>query len=79
MKHANVYEAKTHLSRLIDRAAAGEEIVITRHGRPVARLGPVAERAKPRTLGRLRGRIRMSRDFDAALPEELLAAFEGRS
>lgn len=79
MARINVYQAKTQLSRLLDRAEAGEEIVITRHGRPVARLGPVRAEAEPRRLGRLRGRIRMSADFDAALPEEILAGFEGRS
>jgi len=75
----NVYQAKTQLSRLLDRAAAGEEIVITRHGRPVARLGPVRETRQARKLGSMRGRIRMRKDFDAPLPEEILAAFEGRS
>lgn len=75
----NVYEAKTHLSRLLDRAQGGEEIVITRHGRAVARLGPVQARAEPRKLGRLRGRIRMRADFDSPLPEEILASFEGRT
>lgn len=79
MESINVYEAKTHLSRLLDRAEAGEEILITRYGRPVARLGPVRERTRPRTLGRLRGRIRVSPDFDAPLPDEILEAFEGRS
>jgi prevent-host-death family protein len=79
MAEVNVYEAKTHLSRLLDRAEGGEEIVITRHGRPVARLGPLREQPRTRKLGRLRGRIRMSEDFDAPLPDELLEAFEGRS
>ena len=79
MTRVNVYEAKTHLSRLLDRAQSGEEIVITRHGQPVARLGPVRTKAAPRRLGRPRGRIRMKADFDAPLPEEILAAFEGRS
>ncbi|MGH2785549.1 MAG: type II toxin-antitoxin system Phd/YefM family antitoxin [Actinomycetota bacterium] len=79
MTEVNVYEAKTHLSRLLDRAAEGEEIVITRHGRPVARLGPIRGQMKSRKLGSMRGRIRMSDDFDAPLPEEILAAFEGRS
>ena len=76
--HVNVYEAKTHLSRLIARAQAGEEIVITRHGRPVARLGPIASRKKPRKLGIMAGKVRVARDFDAPLPEEVLAAFEGK-
>lgn len=78
MKSVNVYDAKTHLSRLLERAEAGEEILITRHGRPVALLGPVRDRPKARPLGRLRGRIRMSRDFDAPLPDEIMAEFEGR-
>jgi prevent-host-death family protein len=73
----NVYEAKTHLSRLIDRAQAGEEVIITRHGRPVARLGPVQPKREPRKLGLLAGRVRVRKDFDAPLPEEILAAFEG--
>ena len=72
----NIYAAKTHLSRLIDQVNAGEEIVITRHGRPVARLVP-AEAAKPRKLGTLKGQIWMSDDFDAPLPDEVLKLFEG--
>lgn len=78
MATINIYAAKTGLSRLIDRAEAGEEIVITRHGRPVARLVPAHEVPKrPRKLGRLAGRIRTRRDFDAPLPEEILRSFEG--
>jgi prevent-host-death family protein len=72
----NVYAAKTHLSRLIDQVNAGEEIVITRHGRPVARLVPVSDRPK-RKLGTLAGKIWMSEDFDAPLPDEELKLFEG--
>ena len=74
-----MYAAKTHLSRLLDRAAKGEEVVITRNGRPIARLVPVAALRAPRKLGGLRGRIRIADDFDAPLPDELLDAFEGRS
>ena len=73
----NVYAAKTQLSRLIDRAMAGEEIVITRHGKPVARLVSAEGVREPRTLGLLRGRVRIGADFDAPLPEDLLAAFSG--
>lgn len=75
----SVYEAKTHLSRLLDRAAAGEEIILTRHGRPVARLGPIHQRRSARKLGVLKGRVRVGRDFDAPLPEEVLAEFERRT
>ena len=77
MAICNVHEAKTHLSRLIDRAAAGEEIIIARAGRPVARLGPLTAVTRPRRPGLLKGKIRMSKDFDAPLPAELLSAFHG--
>ena len=73
----SVYAAKTHLSRLLDRAARGEEVVITRNGKPVARLAPVEQRRAPRKLGALRGKIRVAADFDAPLPKEILALFEG--
>jgi prevent-host-death family protein len=73
----NVYEAKTHLSQLLDRAAAGEEIVIARAGRPVARLVALAEpgtqRRKP---GGWRGKVSIAPDFDE-LPGEVEAAFLG--
>jgi len=73
----NVYEAKTHLSQLIDRAAAGEEIVIARAGRPVARLVPLADLpSRRRSPGAWRGRVRISDDFDE-LPGEIDAAFRG--
>lgn len=72
----NVYEAKTHLSQLIDRAAAGEEIVIARAGRPVARLVALADRPRPREPGAWRGRVRVAADFDE-LPSEQDAAFRG--
>ena len=73
----SVYAAKTQLSRLLDRATRGEEVVITRHGKPVARIVPVDRRRTPRKLGALRGKIRVTADFDAPLPEEVLALFEG--
>lgn len=75
MDVVNVQEAKTHLSRLLDRVAAGEEIILARAGTPVARLAPLA--VTPRRPGRGRGRIRMADDFDGPLPDELLDAFEG--
>ena len=75
MSIVNVHHAKTHLSRLLDQVSAGDEIVIARSGRPIARLVPISQ--EPRKPGRLKGRIQMAEDFDAPLPEELLAAFEG--
>ena len=75
--NVSVYDAKTNLSRLLDRAANGEEIVITRNGRPVAKLVPPTPVRKPRKLGLLKGKIRIAKDFDAPLPEDVLEAFEG--
>lgn len=71
----NVHAAKTHLSRLIDRAAAGEEIVIARHGKPVARLVAWHPPNEPRTPGLLRGRFEIAPDFDAPLPAEAVREF----
>ena len=65
----NVHAAKTHLSRLIDRAAEGEEIIIARAGKPVARLAPLEVDRKPRRPGLMRGRITIPKDFDAPLPK----------
>jgi prevent-host-death family protein len=73
----NIHEAKTHLSRLVDRAASGEEIIIARSGRPIARLVPIVPPGKRRTFGRMRGKIRVADDFDAPLPDDVLADFHG--
>ncbi len=74
----NVYEAKTHLSQLLDRAAAGEEIIIARAGRPIARLVALAESSpRRRTPGAWRGQVSMTGDFDE-LPAEIDAAFRGQ-
>jgi prevent-host-death family protein len=72
----NIHEAKTHFSRLVERAAAGEEIIIARSGKPVARLVPLEDVEKPRVFGRMRGKIRVADDFDAPLPDEILDRFE---
>jgi prevent-host-death family protein len=74
----NIYAAKTQLSRLVDQVNAGEEVVITRHGRPVARLVPAGEQNPTRKLGTLKGKVWMSDDFDAPLPNDLQGLFEGR-
>lgn len=76
MYQASVHEAKTHLSRLLRRAADGEEVIITRAGRPVARLVPIEEN-RP-VFGIDEGRYVVPDDFDAPLDEEFLRAFEGR-
>jgi prevent-host-death family protein len=75
----NIGAAKARLSRLLGDAAKGEEIVITKAGRPVARLLPFATTARlQRRLGGLAGKIRVADDFDARLPDDILDAFEGR-
>lgn len=74
-KSVGVHEAKTNLSRLLELVAAGEEIVITRRGEEVARLVP-ARGAGARRFGIDRGRYAVPDDFDAPLPDEILAAFE---
>ncbi len=71
----NVHEAKTHLSRLLERVERGDEIVIARAGTPVARLVRVAADIR-RQLGRDRGLVTIAADFDAPLPAEVLADFE---
>lgn len=71
----NLYDAKTSLSQLVDRAAAGEEIVIAKAGKPLARLVPIQAAALPRRPGAWKGRVRIADDFDAPLPCELAAAF----
>jgi prevent-host-death family protein len=76
MVQVNVYEAKTNLSRLLERVESGEEVVIARAGRPVARLTAYRGRAVRRRPGAWRGRVRISDDFDE-LPPELEAAFRG--
>jgi len=80
MRTVNIDAAKTHLSRLVDDAAGGEEIIIARGGHPVARLVPLeATTSRPRRqLGRLAGRFTVPADFDGPLPTDLLDAFERR-
>ena len=78
MDTVNLYDAKTHLSNLVDRAAAGEEVLIGRHGKPVARLTRLLKATRQVRFGLLKGRVRIAADFDAALPDDVVAAFEGR-
>ena len=78
MDTVNIHEAKTHLSRLVETAAAGGEVVIAKNGVPRARLVPL-ERVRKLKFGVLKGKIRYPDDFDAPLPAAVLAAFEGRT
>jgi prevent-host-death family protein len=78
MRSINIHEAKTHLSRLVDEVSAGEEIIIAKAGKPMARLIPFQRRSGRRRLGALAGRFRVPDSFDAPLPPEVLDDFEGR-
>ena len=75
MDAVNLYEAKTKLSQLVERAAAGEEIIIAKAGRPLARLVPLAKRTTPRPLGLLAGQVEIGDDFDDPLPKEIMRHF----
>jgi prevent-host-death family protein len=77
MKTVNIHEAKTQLSRLLARVERGEEVVIARAGRPVARLLPFSPKGAARELGHDRGTVIISPDFDAPLPPDILRDFEG--
>jgi prevent-host-death family protein len=78
METVNIHQAKTQLSKLVERAAAGEEIVIAKAGKPVARIVPLAPASSPRKPGLLKGKIRIGKNFDDPLADSVLAAFEGR-
>lgn len=79
-KILNLYDAKTNLSALVEEAAAGEEIVIAKNGKPRARLVPLAAEPMPvRQAGLYKGRIWMSDDFDAPWPEDIRRALEGEN
>jgi prevent-host-death family protein len=74
----NIYEAKSKLSQLVAQAAAGEDVIIGRSGKPVARLTQIEEKKRVIRFGLLKGKIKIAKDFDAPLPHEVIAAFEGR-
>jgi len=77
MRTLNIHDAKTNLSRLVDEVNAGDELVIAKAGKPMARLVPIKKAMSARKPGFLKGKIRIAADFDAPLPEELQTAFEG--
>ncbi len=78
-KAFNIHEAKTHFSKLVDQAAAGEEIIIAKAGKPVAKLvsidAQVIKEKKPRKIGLLAGKMKVPDDFDEPLPDDVLALF----
>jgi prevent-host-death family protein len=78
MTTINIYQAKTQLSKLVEQAAAGKDVIIARGGKPVARLTQLQPARREIRFGLLKGRVKIADDFDAPLPPELLAQFEGR-
>jgi prevent-host-death family protein len=78
METVNIYEAKTRLSQLVDEAAAGRDVVVSRNGKPLARITRLHSARRPVRFGVLRGKVSVPPDFDAPLPDDVLASFEGR-
>lgn len=76
MATVNVHDAKTHFSKLLNRVESGEEIVIAKAGKPVARLSPLAKKVQKRVPGSAKGRIVLRKDFLEPLPESVLDEFE---
>ncbi len=72
----NIHEAKTHLSRFIEKAAVGEEIIIAKAGKPIAKLVPLHSLPSPRNLGMFKGQLNVPEDFDAALSEDVAMQFQ---
>jgi prevent-host-death family protein len=78
MTTVDIHEAKTRLSRLVDEVAAGAEIIIVKAGKPMARLAPLSKPIRKKRLGLLKGKIKVSDDFNAPLNDETLSTFDGR-
>jgi prevent-host-death family protein len=78
MKQVNIHQAKTELSKLVERAESGEEIVIARAGKPAAKLVPLTRVRGRRRLGLLDGKFKIPDDFNAPLADSIIRAFEGR-
>lgn len=76
MEQVNIYEAKTHFSKYVEQAESGEDVIIARGGKQVAKLTAITQ--KPIQFGVLKGKVRLADDFDADLPANVLAGFEGR-
>lgn len=77
MQPINIHQAKTHFSKLVDAVMHGEEIIIAKAGKPVAKLIPISLPKPKRQPGRLKGKVKIAQDFDAPLPDDILKDFEG--
>jgi prevent-host-death family protein len=78
MDAISIVEAKAQLSQLVDRAAAGEDVIVSRRGKPLVRITRLETERRPVRYGLMKGRIRVGSDFDAPLPADALAGFIGR-
>jgi prevent-host-death family protein len=78
MATINIYEAKTQLSKLVEKAASGQDVIIARGGKPVARLTRLEAPQRKIRFGLLKGKVKVAKDFDAPLADDILAQFEGR-
>lgn len=78
MQVINIHQAKTNLSKLVDAAMHGEEIIIAKAGKPAARLISIDQSKPKRRFGRMKGKIVIAKDFDAPLPKDILDGFEGK-
>jgi prevent-host-death family protein len=78
MDAVNIYEAKTRLSQLVDKAASGEDVVVSRNGKPLVRITRLESPQRHIKFGVLKGKVKIAPDFDAPLPDDVLAGFEGR-
>ena len=78
MATVNIYDAKTRLSQLVDQAASGEDVVVSRNGKPLVRITQLSVPKRRIKFGVLKGKVRIAADFDAPLPEDVLRGFEGR-
>jgi len=78
MDAVNIYEAKTRLSQLVDQAAAGEDVVVSRNGKPLVRITRLESPVRRIKFGVLKGKLIVPQDFDAPLPDEVIVGFEGR-
>jgi prevent-host-death family protein len=76
MENVNIYDAKTRLSQLVDRAASGEDVVVCRNGKPLVRITRLEASKRQVKFGVLKGKLTIPADFDAPLPDEVLAGFE---
>lgn len=78
METVNIYEAKTRLSQLVDQAAAGEDVVVSRSGKPLVRITRLEAPKRQVKFGVLKGKVTVASDFDGPLPDDLIRSFEGR-